>query len=269
MTRRWCFSTLGCPELTLDAALELADRFGIAALELRALNGSLDLPGYFREYERNEPAAFRALRGSGRIVGINTSFGLAVNTPADRDALLEQARLADSLGATQLRLFGGFPLAEPFTPDRLRHALDTLAWWHDCRVRYGFSCDIILEVHDGFSSSDRCRELRNAAPYPLRFIWDLQHSHFAAGETLEYTWERIGGAVGHVHLRDAVLLPDGEIRWTLPGTGKMPVKQLLALLDRNGYDGLISLEWEKYWHPELAELPAVLEAAVSAGWFKL
>ena len=41
---KWGFSTLGCPELSLAEAIKLADDFDFPHLELRTLEGSLDLP---------------------------------------------------------------------------------------------------------------------------------------------------------------------------------------------------------------------------------
>ena len=45
----------------------------------------------------------------------------------------------------------------------------------------------------------------------------------------------------------------------------MPVIQMLGLLAAGGYRGWISVEWEKRWHPEIAEpqvaLPQHLQGA--------
>jgi sugar phosphate isomerase/epimerase len=37
------------------------------------------------------------------------------------------------------------------------------------------------------------------------------------------------------------------------GEGDIPVEEGLRSLDTIGYDGCISVEWEKKWHPEIAE----------------
>jgi len=39
----------------------------------------------------------------------------------------------------------------------------------------------------------------------------------------------------------------------LLGEGEIPVKDALHLLKERGYVDFISVEWEKKWHPELAE----------------
>jgi len=47
------------------------------------------------------------------------------------------------------------------------------------------------------------------------------------------------------------------------GEGEVPVRESLAALAAVGYDGWLTVEWEKRWHPELAEpevaLPRELE----------
>ena len=45
----WGISTLGCPELTLEALCTLAASRDIHALEIRSLAGRMDLPAYFDE----------------------------------------------------------------------------------------------------------------------------------------------------------------------------------------------------------------------------
>ncbi len=45
----WCFSTLGCPELDLEGALDLAARYGLRRIEIRTLEKRVDMPAYFAE----------------------------------------------------------------------------------------------------------------------------------------------------------------------------------------------------------------------------
>ena len=57
----------------------------------------------------------------------------------------------------------------------------------------------------------------------------------------------LSGKVFHVHIKD------GDFKnHTLLGEGKVPMLQILQLLQENGYTGYLSVEWEKAWKPELA-----------------
>jgi fatty-acyl-CoA synthase len=42
----------------------------------------------------------------------------------------------------------------------------------------------------------------------------------------------------------------------LLGQGEVPVREMLELLSGDGYEGWISVEWEKRWHREI-EAPEV------------
>jgi len=69
------FSTLGCPDFTLEETLALAERHGIDAVELRALGGSLELPAYFEKHYGTPAALAEKLRGQHvRIVSLSTSL---------------------------------------------------------------------------------------------------------------------------------------------------------------------------------------------------
>jgi fatty-acyl-CoA synthase len=56
-------------------------------------------------------------------------------------------------------------------------------------------------------------------------------------------------------VKDAARTGAGPDDWRLVplGEGDVPVREMLALLIGGGYDGWVSVEWEKRWHPELGE----------------
>ena len=55
MSLRRCFSTLGCPELSLEAVIALAGKYDIECVELRALGGTLNLAEYFNAHYGTPP----------------------------------------------------------------------------------------------------------------------------------------------------------------------------------------------------------------------
>ena len=81
----------------------------------------------------------------------------------------------------------------------------------------------------------------------------------------------MGHNLRHVHLKDAVRLP-GKDEWQLVmmGEGEVPVRELLTLLAGTGYDGWVSLEFEKKWHPELGRPEVALcpQIAVLREWLR-
>lgn len=42
-------------------------------------------------------------------------------------------------------------------------------------------------------------------------------------------------------------------QYTLLGKGKAPVFEGIDALNKGGYKGYFSFEWEKLWHPEIPE----------------
>jgi sugar phosphate isomerase/epimerase len=54
----------------------------------------------------------------------------------------------------------------------------------------------------------------------------------------------------------------------LLGHGEVPVREMLALLAGGGYQGWVSVEWEKRWHPEIEEPQVALpqHLAVLRAW---
>jgi sugar phosphate isomerase/epimerase len=75
----------------------------------------------------------------------------------------------------------------------------------------------------------------------------------------------LAGHVIDVHVKDSKLGADGQLTETVPGEGDLPVPELLDLLEQADYTGLVTLEYEKHWHPELPEIQVAL-SAVNRFW---
>ena len=60
-----------------------------------------------------------------------------------------------------------------------------------------------------------------------------------------------------MHLKD---LRDCDKALVLPGEGDIPLREIVRAMEKDGYTGYFSLEWEKHWHPEL---PPIEEALAS------
>ncbi len=75
------------------------------------------------------------------------------------------------------------------------------------------------------------------------------------GEGPEEVWELIGARTLLVHVKDAVPEASERTGWKLVllGEGEVPVREGLRVLQDHGYRGWLTVEWEKKWHPEIAE----------------
>ena len=56
----------------------------------------------------------------------------------------------------------------------------------------------------------------------------------------------------------------------LMGRGQFPAEEVLEALRGAGYDGFVSFEWEKRWHPEIDEPEVAFAdfATVASGYLR-
>jgi sugar phosphate isomerase/epimerase len=167
---------------------------------------------------------------------------------------LRMADLAVELGAPFLRVFGG-PLPSGETNASMiaqtAEVLHTIGSY--CVER---KLTVLLETHDAWSSSTEVCTLIDAAASPaVKVLWDIHHT-YRAGEAPALTVAQLGSAIAFVHVKNGRPSANKLDAWELCllAEGVVPLHEAFSALKRNGYDGDLSLEWEKKWHPEIVEL---------------
>ncbi len=259
-----CFSTLGCDEMDWPAAAALARKHNIRHIELRALGGRTDLPAYLHEtFGTPEAFAARATADGIAVPMFDTSFSLHAGDEAARTALLDAVPWAEALGARWLRVFDG----GKFDPSAGEGAFDipagAIAWWRRQRARHGWKVDLAVETHDFLCASRLIQGFQRRLGVPIPVLWDSFHIWFQNGETPSETWTAIRPWVVHIHFKDAIREPilHYPYHYVPPGQGVYPLRDLIRILQADGYAGAFSLEWERKWHPYLAPLDEVLAAS--------
>lgn len=261
-----CFSSLGCPELSLDETLALAARHGIGAVELRALGGTTDLAAYFAgHYGTPRGLATRLADSAVRIVALGSSLRLSGTSEPERAELLALAPWADTAGVRWLRVFDGGTADQPWDESGVRA---TLRWWAEAQAQHGWQVDLLVETHDTLLKAAALRRFCAAAP-GVALLWDAHHTWRKGGEDPRTTWEAVRGSVAHVHVKDSIAVPSARHPFTyvLPGSGQFPMAEVRAALARDGFAGPVSLEWERLWHPYLPGLDEALQVAAASGWW--
>lgn len=261
------FSSLGCVELTLDEIFALASRHGLDAVELRGVGGSLDVPAWLAQtYGSPEAFADHARRSPIRIAALDTSLRL-IGGGADRETFLHFIPWAEALGIPRLRVFDGG--GKSLTDAELAQALDTLAWWNALRREKGWRTDLMIETHDALVTAPAIQRFLAAAPAGTALLWDAHHTWRQGGEAPADTWRAIHASVVHIHVKDSVPRPSGHHPYTYvpPGHGEFPMSSLREALQRDAYAGIVSLEWERHWHPQLAPLEDALASAADHRWW--
>lgn len=259
------FSSLGCAEFTLDECLALAARHACAAVELRALDGTVDLPARLAAGFASPEALARHCRAAPvAIAALNTSLTLAGSTDDDWRKTLEAfLPWAEALGGLDLRVFdGGTGTAADLSAMAAR-----LRWWQAFREQRGWRSDLMIETHDSLFTAAAVGELRARAPN-ARILWDTHHTWKKGGENPLVTWTALRPCVVHVHVKDSVSAPSARHPFTyvLPGAGEFPMAPLRERLATE-FPGVVSLEWERMWHPYLPPLDDALAAAAATGWW--
>jgi sugar phosphate isomerase/epimerase len=261
----WGLSTLGCPELSFEAASQLAANYGIGALELRALENQIDLLALWRN--RPPPLkdwqSFLAARAQ-RIVMLDTPCVL-LGDRDDWETLMEYARWAERLNVPYLRVFDGGKIGMV-----LNHELNlraTAYWekWQRFRETECWNTDLLIETHDIFCDSNTAVQWLQQLTKPPGLVWDVHHTWRYGKEDVAVTWSRLERYVRHIHVKDS-LPAKHSVEFVLPGQGDVPFEILFELLDNANFSHVVSFEWEKWWRPGIAPLEQCLEACIKRRW---
>jgi sugar phosphate isomerase/epimerase len=248
------FSTLGCPAWDWLKILDFAKQHGFAAVELRGLQGTMDLPS------RPEFSADRIAQSKQDVVSrglriscVSSSAHMHETDPQKHEEQLADARrfidLASALGVPYVRVFGD-KLIGP-RDQALEHVATSLRQLGDYSGPKNVT--VIIESHGDFTDSPALREiLEHAASPHVALLWDAHHTFVSGKEEPEFTVSQLGKHIRHTHLKDS-LRQGTDIHYVLTGHGDVPVKRQVEALVKIGYQGSFSFEWEKVWHPEIAE----------------
>lgn len=260
------FSTLGCPELDLYGVMALAARHGFHTVELRALSGRLDLPALFKEQFGTPEKLAQFLRSRHiRACALDTSFKLIGATDADRAELLEYVHWADGADVMWLRVIDG---GETGDAQEMAELVATLEWWREQRLKNFWAVDVMVETRGALVKNETLSAFLEKNPQ-VALLWDTHNTWRLGQEDPVSTWKVVRNHTVHIHVKDSVNQPTGEHPFTyvIPGDGEFPMRPLLDALNGDRFKGVMSLEWERHWHPYLPELSTALHAAARRRWW--
>ncbi len=251
------FSTLGCPKWPWSKVLDSAASLGYAGIELRGLEGEMDLTKRPEFGARMLPTTLADLKSRDLVVtDLGASSRLHERDPKVLAAQMDEARrfidLAHRLGAPWVR---GFP--DRFSPDEPREAtiarvganLAELGWF-----ARGSGVGVLVESHGEFTDSASLSAMMQAAGAApgVGLLWDTHHTVSAGKEKPADTWAALGRWVHHTHIKDSTPGEKG-VSYVLTGDGTIGVREVVRALAAGGYKGYYGFEWEKQWHPDIAE----------------
>lgn len=265
------FSTLAVPDWEWKKILDFAGANRFAAIELRGLMGTMDLPSRPEFAEEQLSKTKQEITSHGlKIACVSSSSAMHESDPDKREKSLADAKkfidLAAGLNAPYVRVFGNEikgPKEEVIV--RVAAGMKTLADYAGPR-----GVTVIIESHGDFTDSPTLKEVLTRADSPhAALLWDAHHTFATSHEEPEYTVKQLGKWIRHTHLKDSV--PENNDRkYVLTGKGDVPIERQIQALRKINYEGYFCFEWEKAWHPELIDASIAIPdyMKVVSGYFE-
>jgi sugar phosphate isomerase/epimerase len=263
------FSTLACPDWSMPQIIAIASSAEYDGIELRFVENEdslWKLPAFRGE---QLAATKHALSDHGLTIScVDTSCRFHSPDVQERARWLEEgermADLAASLNAPGIRVFG----------EKIQAGADrvsTCTWIADAIRTLGervaaSGVEVWLETHGDFASASATAEiLEESGALKIGAVWDPANCFLDAGERPQDGVSLLGPRIRHVHIKDLRQNAEG---WkpALTGEGNFPLNEVRSALRQLGYNHFASFEWEKKWHPEIADANIALPHF--ARWFR-
>jgi sugar phosphate isomerase/epimerase len=251
------FSTLGCPNWELDKIINQAKAYGFDGIEIRGIKDQLDVTA-LPEFTTQAKATKQKFSDAGiEIACFSSSIQMAEPDKSKRAEHLEElkryAEACENFDTPFVRVFGG-EIGELSWGQAIDEAAETLKKMIE--IFKDVPAKIVIETHDDWMAAEHFRALMEMVNSDkIGVLWDVNHPFMFIGEDPAETWEKVGKWIYHTHWKDSKIAIDTVMGFEpcLMGEGDLPHAQIYSVLEKGGYDGYLSLEWEKRWHPELPD----------------
>jgi sugar phosphate isomerase/epimerase len=249
------FSTLGCPDWTLQQVMDFAVQHGYAGIELRGLKRQMDLTKC-NEFTQDREATLQLIKNKKlQFVNLGSSCSLHFTEGEERQKHLTEGKtfinLAQQLNCPYVRVF---PNRLPKEQDKnATQALITKGLIELGEYAKGKNVKVLMETHsDVIWAQDIENIMKDAAHPNVGLVWDACNMWTITKEPVAEVYSKLKKYIHHTHIKDAKLA-DGKLQYTRLGKSEVPIFEAVDVLMKGGYKGCYSFEWEKMWHPELEE----------------
>ncbi len=250
------FSTLGCPDWNFPQIVDFAKLRGYTGIELRGIQRQMDLSkcGEFNtESKRKETLILMKDKGL-QFVDLGSSANMHLMDAAENKKNLDEGRsfvdLAQEINCPYVRVF-----PNKIPKDQKEATIEVIAQHLHQLGEYakGKNVTVLMETHgDAVWTADivKIMELANHAQVGL--VWDVSNMWTITKEPPVDVYKRLSKYIHHTHIKDAKM-ENNEPHYVFIGKGEVPIFQAIDALNKGGYKGYYSFEWEKMWHPEIDE----------------
>ena len=251
------FSTLGCPDWPFQKIVDFAAANDYKGIEVRGILRQLDLPkcNEFSTAE-NRAVTVKLMEEKGlRFVDLGSSATLHFKDAATRQKNLDDGRrfidLAQQINCPYIRVYGNnFPKEQDRneTMDLVITGLTELG-----NHAKASGVKVLMDTHGDFVKIADLEKIMQATAHPnVGLIWDISNMWTVTKEPPAEAYKVLKKYIHHTHIKDAAMV-DGKLQYKFLGQGEVPIFEAMDILVEDGYKGYYSYEWEKLWHPELAE----------------
>lgn len=243
------FTTMATPELTFPQQVAVAKEYGFGGLDPRMQRGGQgEIPESLTEEQAQEMVGILDGLEIPGILCYNST--LAEGAQAMEASILQCLRMAELLHCPLIRIFTGKVSGEEDLA-RLETVLRRVFAQDTGNIRIG------IQNHAGTSLNlAQSMKLCSRMNHPrLGIILSPDHC-YSTGEELEPVLPDAAKYVFELYVADE----DEEKHLVHTGFGRIPYGAILKTLYRHGFDGYVTLKWEKCWHPELAPYPESFRA---------
>ncbi len=265
--------TMGTPEYTVPEAIDLFARLGMEGIEAICHDE-------YRSAIRTKigPTGLREMRqraeGQGLQFAAITPYATDLNSPdpqvaaAQQDLLLRAIEIAHALGAPCVRAYPGRETSGPGRAERLRRLVDAVRGPAEVARKAGVRLGFENHFNTLGDSAKGTVEAVQAVNHPaVGIVYDQGNLTMLGAEQYRGAIALQAPYLVHVHVKDLSFkyrppeVTSGRVE-TLPaeanptiarivGQGILPWWDIIAELKGTGYDGWLSIEYERRWYPDL------------------
>ncbi|MFW5856153.1 MAG: sugar phosphate isomerase/epimerase family protein [Bacillota bacterium] len=252
------FTTLGCPDWDLETIINNAAKYGYDGVDFRGYQGEMDIYR-LSEFSSNSQDTYARFKDAGlEVPCFSSSVRFYSEDKKQVNNFCEEIKhyteLCHIFKADYIRIFGGKIKEERSRKDAIEMARENL--FKLVQPLENTEIKLLVETHDDWVDSNYLLEvIKEFNRENVGVLWDIHHPYRYADESPATTWSIFGDRIEYTHWKDSYLLDKStsDNQLCLMGEGDLPLKEFYQVLKDNNYNGYLTLEWEKKWHPEIAE----------------
>ena len=235
------FSTKYWPEYTLKDFVALANESKFNAIEIHDI-------GFVTSHAEKIRKLF--FSNGIEIAAINSNFNIAKKE--DQESLyITLAGLMKAANRIHCRYIKVY--AESDDENAVDECIDFLSKAIPIAEAAGIT--ILIVTRDLFADTEKLATvLKHFACDNLAADWNMHDTYFNAGEDAETTIKNLGAYVKLVHVVDQTM----DRQYALLGEGDLPIADMINALRSVNYEGVICLEWNPKFLPEVDDLEVIL-----------